>query len=411
MAKTNGDPNQPLLPILGQNDQGAFERSTPGQLTLDKIAENKEVRIKIEGDSLSFNQIPITKTHEDFLCIDDLTDSIHTNQTGAFPFTSQRGNRYIMVAIHLDATYIFVEPMHNRSKEEMIKAYKKMINRMRMTGLRIKKHTLDNEALDAFKQYIHQQQIQFELVAPGNHRHTQAERTIQTFKVHFIAILAGVDDKFTLSLWCHLLQLTELTLNLLRQSKVAPKIPAFAHIHGHYNYMKKPFAPLGYAIEAHIKPEDRRTWDTRSDAGFSLGTSMQHHHCFCMYITKTRATRISDTVFFKHQYITNLTDSPESHVVAAAQQLATVLQGNIPAGNEMAEALKKLATSSLNSQQQKVKSQKQRHNTTEYAQHQKHVKQLTFQGWNHHSQGWPIHQRLIVVSFQGWPTVHRKIVA
>jgi hypothetical protein len=107
--------------------------------------------------------------------------------------------------------------------------------------------------------------------------------------------------------------------------------------------MKKPFAPLGCAIQAHLKPEDQRTWDTRSDAGFSLSTSMQHHQCFWVYITKTRATRISDTVFFKHQYITNPTVSPESHVVMAAQQLATALKGNIPAGNEMAEALKKVS--------------------------------------------------------------------
>ncbi len=70
---------------------------------------------------------------------------------------------------------------------------------------------------------------------------------------------------------------------------------------------------------------------------------MQHHRCFWVYITKTRATRISDTVFFKHQYITNPTVSPESHVVMAAQQLATALKGNIPVGNEMAEALKKVS--------------------------------------------------------------------
>ncbi len=59
-----------------------------------------------------------------------------------------------MVAIHLDANYIFVKPMHNRMKEEMIRAYESIINRMRRAGLGIKKHTLDNEALDAFKQYI-----------------------------------------------------------------------------------------------------------------------------------------------------------------------------------------------------------------------------------------------------------------
>ena len=70
---------------------------------------------------------------------------------------------------------------------------------------------------------------------------------------------------------------------------------------------------------------------------------MQHHRCFCVYITKIRATRISDTVVYKHQYITNPSLSPESHVVAAAQKLATALQGKIPTGNETAEALKRVS--------------------------------------------------------------------
>jgi len=51
------------------------------QIALEKIIENKEVRIKIEGEGSPFHQILITKTHEAFFCIDDLTDSIHTNQT------------------------------------------------------------------------------------------------------------------------------------------------------------------------------------------------------------------------------------------------------------------------------------------------------------------------------------------
>ncbi len=104
------------------------------------------------------------------------------------------------MAIHLDANYIFVEPMRSRSKEKMIRAYKKIINRMKAAGLGVRKHTLDNEASDAFKQYIHKQQIQFELIPPGNYRRNKAERAIQTFKAHFISILAGVDDKFPLSL-------------------------------------------------------------------------------------------------------------------------------------------------------------------------------------------------------------------
>jgi hypothetical protein len=79
-----------------------------------------------------------------------------------------------MVAIYLDGKYIFVKPMRSRSKEEMIQAYKKIINRMRLAGLGLKKHTLDNKALEAFKQCIQEQQMQYKLAPPGNHRCNQA---------------------------------------------------------------------------------------------------------------------------------------------------------------------------------------------------------------------------------------------
>ena len=101
--------------------------------------------------------------------------------------------------------------------------------------------------------------MKYKLVPPENHQQNLAEREIQTFKAHFIAILAGIGDKFPLSMWCYLLEPTELTLNLLRQSKIVPKISAYVHIHRLHNYMKKPLAPLGCAIHAHVKPEDRCT--------------------------------------------------------------------------------------------------------------------------------------------------------
>jgi hypothetical protein len=146
-----------------------------------------------------------------------------------------------------------------------------------------------------------------------------AEHVIQTFKAHFISILVGVDNKFPLSLWCHLLKLTELTLNFLCQSKGAPKVSTFTHVYGSHDYMKKPFALLGCAIQAHIKPEDHRTWDIQLDARFNLGTLMVHHRCFWMYISKTRGIA---TWFCNHQHITNPMVSHEYYVVVAAQQLA-----------------------------------------------------------------------------------------
>ncbi len=185
--------------------------------------------------------------------------------------------------------------------------------------------------------------MDYKLVPPGQHRQNQAERAIQTFKAHLISILAGVNNKFPLSLWCHLLKPMELTLNLLRQSRVAPKILAFAHVHGTHNYMGKSFAPIGCAVQTHVKPNNHLSWDTRSEPGLNLGPSMEHHQCFRVYVTGTRSTRISDTVLFKHQYITSPTISPESHMVAAVQQLVTVLQGNIPARNKTGEALTRVS--------------------------------------------------------------------
>jgi hypothetical protein len=105
--------------------------------------------------------------------------------------------------------------------------------------------------------------------------------------------------------------------------------------------MQKPFAPIGCAVQTHVKPNNRLSWDTRSEPGFNLGTSMEHHQFFRVYVTRTRATKISNTVVFKHQYTTSPKISPESHVVAAAQQHVTALQVNIPAGKETAEALTK----------------------------------------------------------------------
>jgi hypothetical protein len=230
---------------------------------------------------------PIVKHSDIFMRIKDLSDTIHSDQMGGFPYTSQRGNRYIMVAIHLNANYIFNKPMKNRTEEEMMAAYQRIVNRKRAVGLGLKKHILDNEASKAFKAKIKENKMEYELLPPGNHQQNQAERAIQTFKVHFISILAGIDDQFPLSLWCYLLEPTELTLNLLRQSNVAPKISAFAQVHGHHNYMKKPFAPLSCAIHSHVKPDNCRSWDARANAGFNLGTSMEHHRCYRIYITKT----------------------------------------------------------------------------------------------------------------------------
>ena len=98
-------------------------------------------------------------------------------------------------------------------------------------------------------------------------------------------------------LWCGLIPQAEFTLNLLRQSRTTPNVSANAHVNGTHNFMKRPLAPLGCDVQAHEKADKRRTWDPHSCDGWNVGTSMDHHRCFKMWIKKTRAERDTDAVF------------------------------------------------------------------------------------------------------------------
>ncbi len=140
--------------------------------------------------------------------------------------------------------------------------------------------------------------------------------------------------------------------------------------------MKRPFAPLGCAVMAHVKPKNRRTWDTHAEMGFNIGTAMEHHQYFHVYIVKTRATRVSDRVFFKHQYITNPQITPETLVIKAVVELTNVLKGTVSRDSKTAEALQKV--SSLFTILQRQKQQQRGHETKRTP---RHTDPYHFQGW------------------------------
>lgn len=91
-----------------------------------------------------------------------------------------------MVALHIGANAIYVEPMQTRAKENFVDTYEKVVSQMRTDGLKIKKQVLDNEASEEYKNAIKEKGIKYELVPPGQHRQNIAERAIQTFKSHLL---------------------------------------------------------------------------------------------------------------------------------------------------------------------------------------------------------------------------------
>jgi hypothetical protein len=136
---------------------------------------------------------------------------------------------------------------------------------------------------------------------PNNHRQNLAERAIQTFKNHFKAILAGVDDSFPMQLWDKLVPQTVLTLNPLQQSNVAPAVSAYQYVHGNFDYNRMPLAPMGCAVQLYESTTRRGTWAEHLTDGWYLGTSNKHYQCHRIYVKKMRSEWISDTVFFQTQ--------------------------------------------------------------------------------------------------------------
>jgi hypothetical protein len=122
-------------------------------------------------------------------------------------------------------------------------------------------------------------------------------------KKHFVAGLSSVDPIFPLNLWDRLLPQAEITLNLLRTSRLHPKLSTAAHFHGLMDYNKTVFAPPGCKIMAHKKPGKRRTWAPHVQHGYSLGPEMHHYRCQHVYISSTASKRIVKTLeFFPHNY-------------------------------------------------------------------------------------------------------------
>jgi hypothetical protein len=150
--------------------------------------------------------------------------------------------------------------MKSRSASEWVKAYDTIHQELTGKGFKPKLQTLDNEASAALKTFFTVNDIAYQLVPPHCHRRSAAERAIRTLKEHFVARLSSVDPTFPLHLWDRLLPQAEFTLNLLRTSRLHPKLSAAAHFHGLMDYNKTDFAPPGCNIIAHEITGKRQTW-------------------------------------------------------------------------------------------------------------------------------------------------------
>jgi hypothetical protein len=184
-------------------------------------------------------------------------NQIYTDLTGRFTTPSLSGNKCIFILCDYESNIIISAPMKNRGDKGMVRAFDLLIQSLIIRGLKPSLQRLDNEASLALRNYLTKQGIDYQLAPPHIHRRNNAERAIQTFKNYFIAVLCSVDPNFPLKFWDKLLPQATLTLNLLRKSRINPRMSAYAQLNEHFDLDRTPLVPPGTRVISHNKPDQR----------------------------------------------------------------------------------------------------------------------------------------------------------
>jgi hypothetical protein len=314
-----------------QNQLGSnFPSTTPS------IIPPPEITSPHSSDSETDDVFPTSepnnaRTHHCFASImTPTTGQIHTDQTGQFIVPSSTGNNYLLILYDYDSNSILAEPMRNRTGQCILLAYKAVHARLVAAGLRPQLQRLDNECSDALKDFLTAETVDYQLVPPGMHRRNAAERAIRTFKNHFIAGLCSVDKNFPLHLWDKLVPQAEATLNLLRGSRINPKLSAYAQLQGTFDFNRTPLAPPGIRVLVHVKPDQRTTWSPHATDGWYIGPAMESYRCYKVWIWETRSVRICDTISWFPTKVTMPLASSTDLILAGIKDILHALHNPSP---------------------------------------------------------------------------------
>lgn len=94
---------------------------------------------------------------------------------------------------------------------------------------------LNNEVSKDLIKDIEEQDLKYQIALPGDH-----QTAIRDFKAHFIAVRSCTDPSYPANTWDHLIPHVIHTLNMLRTSKIHPKVSAHTMMKVHHNCNSHP---------------------------------------------------------------------------------------------------------------------------------------------------------------------------
>ena len=197
----------PLWPLLTRANISKYVTETQETHMghMQRIRQNlrstrKEVALylqNLETEGISIKQE--NKCGEVYLVVLDIrimNSTIYTDLTGAFPVTSERGNKLLYIAYSYDANGVLWELMKSKNDSEMSRVFKTVYEKLEKRGIKPKLHIMDNEVSRTVMSWLEQNRVDAQKVSPHNHRANTVERMIETTKHHFIAGMGGTYENY-----------------------------------------------------------------------------------------------------------------------------------------------------------------------------------------------------------------------
>jgi hypothetical protein len=284
--------NNQLIGVPGLIKEAVLKHLPPSSATIKGHMHRipKNVRSTRKNETLNIHEDTDMAPNEnidaqcEIYCFAVLADTnektIYTDLTGKFPIRSYKGNQYIFLTYIYDLNAIIVRPMKSRDASEILKTFKDIYSYLINKKHKPRLHVMDNECSNVVKNYLTEMDTTIQFVEAHQHRVNAAERAIQTFKNHFIAGLCTVNKLFPLQLWCKIIKQAEMTLNMLRATRINPKLSAYNMLEGIYNFDRTPMAPPGTKEIIYTDPKMRKSWETHAKDGWYVGIAPNHYRCF-----------------------------------------------------------------------------------------------------------------------------------
>ena len=251
---------------------------------------------------------------------------IYVEFTGRSPIRYMDGMVPIFIMYDWTTNAILATPVKNMAEEMIVSCFKQQITYLTKRGSKPILNIIDNVASKAVQAYVEADKVNIKLVEPHNHRVNVAERAIQTFNNHLIAGLSTCNDSFPSLLWNKIVPQAQDSLNILRTSRVHPKLSAYSVLEGIHNFNRQPWAPPGTRATIFNLPETRTSFGPRAIDTWYIGPAPKHYRCYNFFFPSTGGIHTSGQATFYPQHCTVPKETPMDETICIVASLIMAIQ-------------------------------------------------------------------------------------